>query len=67
MNASLAIRLTRVDSIAPDFDRAIDLCLFHQYEEAEQLLTQIIIYPDYSLFCSLIWSALAVIWDSELL
>lgn len=45
MNASLAIRLTRVDSIAPDFDRAIDLCLFHQYEEAEQLLTQIIHQP----------------------
>lgn len=33
------------DTIAPDYDRASDLCLFHQFGEAEILLTQIIRQP----------------------
>lgn len=35
------------DTIAPDYDRAVDRCLFHQFAEAESLLYQIARRPDH--------------------
>ena len=48
-NSGFAARCpgTSADSISPDYDRASDLCLFHQFADAELLLNQIVRRSDH--------------------
>lgn len=48
-NHAFAVKLGTVpiDTIAPDYDRAVDLCLLHNYAAAEPQLRQIVSRPDH--------------------
>jgi hypothetical protein len=68
-NHAFAVRLWIVpaDSIAPDYDRAVDLCLFHNYAEAELELRQItarVDHPNYEVARSLLTEEV-YLWRGE--